>query len=108
MQLHVLSLYVYVHIYVAAINPVRMHFERSGRAEIHGAVGDSLPKSCFFQLNLVLRQGMLQEMPVLIIGVKIQHECKGQGLDAVSRKLAVTNKLLINLDLEDDARASWF
>lgn len=49
---------------------------------------------------------MLQEMPVLIIGVKIQRECEGQGVDAVSRKLSVTNKLLINLDLEDDARAS--
>lgn len=32
--------------------------------QIRGAVGDCLPKSCFFQLNPVVRQGMLQEMPI--------------------------------------------
>lgn len=48
-----LSLSVYVHIHVAAIDALRMRFERSGQAEIRGAVGDRLPKPCFFQLNPV-------------------------------------------------------
>ena len=49
---------------------------------------------------------MLQTDACLIIGVKIQRECEGQGVDSLSRKLSVTNKLLINLDLEGHVRVS--
>lgn len=41
-----------------------------------------------------------------IIGVKIQRQYKGRGVDTASRKLLVTNKLLINLDLEGDVGVS--
>lgn len=74
-----------------------MHFESSDRAEIHGAVRDHLPESSFFSSKI---QSEGRECCPPDYRVKTQQECKGWAVDTVS----VTNKLLINLDLEGTVR----
>lgn len=102
-----LSLYVYVHISIFLQLILRGCMLKSLAVQrFMGPSEIACLNPAKFPAKSSVKVGSASGDARLIIGVKIQRRCKGQGLGTLCRKLSVANKLLINLDLEGEGRVS--